>query len=661
MSKKRVAIYGAGVGGLSAAHELAKFGERFEVHVYEPSNGVGGKARSQYLPHAGSLRGLPGEHGFRFFPAFYFHLDQTMAEIPLANGRRVLDNLVPSQQFAIARNGRKLALAKRRIGRGTETVTDTVQLLSTWFSQDALGLSSPDLANMVYAFTKFMMSAENRRAQQFDHMSWYDFTNGDSQMLSDNYRVVANTLPRTMVAMDGRRGSAYTLGKVCLQVLFLDPLRSHSSADRVLNAPTDEAWLLPWYEHLAAQGVRFHFDATLEKLELRATAMGYAVEAGQLSNGRRVDADYHVCAMPADRMASLVDDELAQASPSVGRVRTHLSDLNAWMVGAQYFLRRDLQIASGHVIYSDSPWALTSISQAQFWGDGKTSFAEKHGGKGIEGVLSVDISDWDTIAPRLGRAAKDCTREEVLDETFRQIMDGLNRRGSHVLGWKDVVHRHLDNNVKFGGPDNRAIRNDTPLFVHEPGTYQYRPGAQTEIGNLLLASDYVATHTNLATMEGANEAARRAVGSILSREGIISRVPRIRALSEPMVFRPFRRFDHWLMSQDLGLDHMFDLAEVELAELLAQAERVSKKVSLPRMRAFVRDMSSRAGVRGSAPRSILRAQSTLRRMASSVSRAEALASRRTFSVPTRHRSSPAVKERGRPRTVPSPSELPPAM
>jgi uncharacterized protein with NAD-binding domain and iron-sulfur cluster len=35
------------------------------------------------------------------------------------------------------------------------------------------------------------------------------------------------------------------------------------------------------------------------------------------------------------------------------------------------------------------------------------------------------------------------------------------------------------------------------------------------IPNLFLASDYVRTHTDLATMEGANEAARRAVNGLL--------------------------------------------------------------------------------------------------------------------------------------------------
>jgi uncharacterized protein with NAD-binding domain and iron-sulfur cluster len=69
--KKRVAILGGGIGGLSAAQELAEQGS-FEVHVYEAGPAVGGKARSQAksATGAGGRADLPGEHGFRFFPAF---------------------------------------------------------------------------------------------------------------------------------------------------------------------------------------------------------------------------------------------------------------------------------------------------------------------------------------------------------------------------------------------------------------------------------------------------------------------------------------------------------------------------------------------------------------------------------------------------------------
>jgi 15-cis-phytoene desaturase len=63
----KVIVIGGGVGGMSAAHELAARG--FEVVVYEQRAIAGGKARSvDAIPGTGGRRALPGEHGFRFFP-----------------------------------------------------------------------------------------------------------------------------------------------------------------------------------------------------------------------------------------------------------------------------------------------------------------------------------------------------------------------------------------------------------------------------------------------------------------------------------------------------------------------------------------------------------------------------------------------------------------
>src|SRR5262249_1526638 len=58
-----------------------------------------------------------------------------------------------------------------------------------------------------------------------------------------------------------------------------------------------------------------------------------------------------------------------------------------------------------------------------------------------------------------------------------------------------------------------------PLLVNAVRTWADRPDAFTNIPNFFLASDYVRTFTDLATMEGANEAARRAVNAILSASG----------------------------------------------------------------------------------------------------------------------------------------------
>lgn len=63
---KTVAVFGAGVAGLTAAHELVDRG--YTVTVYE-RKALGGKARSIPVPNSGA-EPLPAEHGFRFFPGF---------------------------------------------------------------------------------------------------------------------------------------------------------------------------------------------------------------------------------------------------------------------------------------------------------------------------------------------------------------------------------------------------------------------------------------------------------------------------------------------------------------------------------------------------------------------------------------------------------------
>jgi hypothetical protein len=54
---------------------------------------------------------------------------------------------------------------------------------------------------------------------------------------------------------------------------------------------------------------------------------------------------------------------------------------------------RDLPLAHGHTVYLDANWALTSISQAQFWNGYDLS---QYGDGEVRGILSVDISNWTT-------------------------------------------------------------------------------------------------------------------------------------------------------------------------------------------------------------------------------------------------------------------------
>jgi uncharacterized protein with NAD-binding domain and iron-sulfur cluster len=294
----------------------------------------------------------------------------------------------------------------------------------------------------------------------------------------------------------------------------------------VLDAPTSEVWIDPWVEHLTARGVELRLSEPVEALHLSGGRLGGATVAG-----RTVHADHYVAALPVEVMRQLASPALRAAEP---RLKGLDRLVTRWMNGVLFYLDRDIPLVNGHAIYVDSEWALTSISQKQFWpgvdlaqrGDGRT-----------RGILSIDVSEWQRPGKRTGKVAQLCTREEIFDEVWGQLEDHLDG----ALDAATVIDRFLDPAIVFPNPTGAA--NLEPLLVNTAGSWADRPDAATRIPNLFLASDYVRTHTDLATMEAANEAARRAVNGILDATGSRERRCEVWPLREPQVFAAARALD----------------------------------------------------------------------------------------------------------------------
>jgi hypothetical protein len=87
------------------------------------------------------------------------------------------------------------------------------------------------------------------------------------------------------------------------------------------------------------------------------------------------------------------------------------------------------------------------------------------------------------------------------------------------------------------------VTNCEPLLINTADSWKNRPDAVTAIPNLVLAAHFVRTTTDLATMEGANEAARRAVNGILEKEDSPYQPCRAFQLKEPLALAPFRFAD----------------------------------------------------------------------------------------------------------------------
>ena len=146
----------------------------------------------------------------------------------------------------------------------------------------------------------------------------------------------------------------------------------------------------------------------------------------------------------------------------------------------------------------------------------------------------------------------------------------LNVDGQEVLRDEDLHYWFLDPDITIDPKDPGRMTDVEPLLVNRVNTWRLRPDAGTQIPNFLLASDYVRTNTDLATMEGANEAARWAVNAILDRSGSDAPRCQIWDLHEPDVLEPLRAYDKARYHAGLPWDDRFAVA-VQASLKMAQS------------------------------------------------------------------------------------------
>src|SRR5215210_560955 len=302
-----VAVLGGGVGGLSAAHELAERG--FTVTVYEARDAFGGKARSMPVPGSGTggRADLPAEHGFRFFPGFYRHLPDTMARVP-HGGRTVADHLVPATRILLAQAGGRDELVTA--AHAPSSIED-LALVARFVQQlgDDFGIPPQELALLVERLLTLLTSCDERRLEQWEAQSWWVYL-GAERRTAAFQRLLADGLTRTLVAARAREISARTGGLILAQLLF-DLTRAGGRADRVLDAPTSEAWIDPWVAHLRGRGVTLRGGCEVAGIGCD----GRRVTGVRLQTGEEVRADHYVAALPVERLRLLVSPELRAAEP----------------------------------------------------------------------------------------------------------------------------------------------------------------------------------------------------------------------------------------------------------------------------------------------------------------------------------------------------------
>lgn len=530
----KAVVLGGGMGGLSAAFELASRG--FQVEVYEKRPIFGGKARSFDYPNTGTSGrpNLPAEHGFRFFPGWYRHVTDTMARIPYTGpggGAKVEDRLVEVPEIAYAMKGKP---PFKILTGAPETLHEWIIALTSIFSSSELGVKQKDAEFFVFKLLCFLGSCEQRRLDVYENTSWFDYIEANR---SDQYRKICATgLTRSLVATRAEVSSTYTVGTILTQMLY--SLIRGDEIDRILDGPTSDVWIDPWVQHLTQTlGVTMTAGAEVKSFTFSGNQMTSAeIEFGGAQ--QTVTGDYFVCALPVEVTRQVMTQSQMTAAGIEGIKQLEI----AWMNGVMYYTNRNVQMVGGHAIYVDSPWAVTSISQSQFW---KPEFQlSQYGDGSVRDILSSIISEWEENGSEVfTQPAEDAPdRATIKDEIWEEMKVARTQAGSGAITDADLVDSILDPAITGVG-SSATIKNEEPLLTNTVGSLKHRPAAQTAIANLTVAGDYVMTYTNLATMEAANEAGRRAANAILDAAGA---APGDRAGIWPFQEPHFFHFWKWL-------------------------------------------------------------------------------------------------------------------
>ena len=530
-ARPTVAVFGGGIAGMTAAHELAERG--FDVTLYE-RRAWGGKARSTEVPSsaAGGRKALPGEVGARAVMGVYRNLPDTLRRIPFgSHGDSVLGNLVEAPRIVGARdNGRSDWTSPFGSRRPTSFSPD--QIVNAVLPVLEADVPPDVVTGIVNRFAVYFSSCDARRADQWDRVSWARFCDADRH--GDEFRKLV-TITSSMAASGPDVTSADHVASAFESAVYGTVGRgAHGPLVQLFDAPTNDAWIDPWVAWLARLGVRLRLGATVKRLELRDGRIVRAQVRGP--RGTQIArADWYVCALPIESAQRLIRPGIVAADPKLGGIAKLES---GWMHGIKYFLRENRPLVNGVMAYVDAPWSLFSINQAQFW---RADFASSYGDGQVRDCLSVVISDWTTPGVLYGKRAKDCSPAEIAAEVWEQIKRHVNDPGQSPRLADDLIHSwDIDPGMLRRG--NRLISRD-PLSIPKVGLRQHRPDVAGAIPNLILAGDYLQSDWWVGTMESANDAGRRAANVVLERARSPHSPATVSRRYRPPEWEPLKRVD----------------------------------------------------------------------------------------------------------------------
>lgn len=497
---KTVAVFGAGVAGLSAAHEFARLG--YKVSVYEANPGAGGFFRSARVP---GDENMPSEYSWHGFGPWYHNAFDVMRQIPFDETGSVYDKglsrpidfgLAPDKGRAEFDDSWILPVSRMFRMSGAESLRWGWLMLKTW--------------------------AANRRT--VEHYSRLNASEEWKPRLSELGWKTWRASFGPWIGSDWTNVSLHTAGQFFRKVLITKPAHDHPadaegpawrhgsrSGWLLLRGPSSECWFDKWVEHLEKNGVDFFWEQPLYKLDFDSRN----ITAAHLESGGEVRADIYILAINPFAAADILErtptlaeqDQLRLFKPlTQDGPHTQVSFRIAFSERIVWPRQR------AAIIIADSEFNLTLFAQEQAW------LPEVDLGAGVESLWTGTACVATEPGRLHGLPLVECTREQFMEEVTAQLLDceGLDRmikaaNGGRGLRTFPILKVEVWHEWLFSPT---GIKPRQPKWVTTTNTQPYLPRQATPVPNLALAGAHTKTAADVWSIEGAVESGRRAARAI---------------------------------------------------------------------------------------------------------------------------------------------------
>lgn len=490
MNKQKIIIIGGGIGGLSVAHELSKYPDKFEIILFERNGHLGGQAAE--------IINEDGEHTALCWHAVssnYKYFLNILNEISDEDDVKVIAHLKPLTRFIYGLNKTNCIEYDNSFITGYKTIISGFK---------ALYKKNPpikDILRILYIYN-YATSICSERLKQYDSILWKDYIGN----MSPEVRRWVLDSTSIYLGMDYNKLSTHFMFSLMRNVQTttqLDNKYVFYSFDESMY----KVLFKPWKSYLQDRGVKVLLDCEVTKIfHIPNLTTISTIEVTHNDKTATFTADIYINAMDTKNIAYLYPiknefntTQFTQLHDNSKQIQTQVLYMLPYRVQA---FNTDPTI----LILPDTPWFL----MVKIEGD---IFQLSH-----HDLLSCGVGMWDV--PGLnGKKAINCNRDELARECWAQISNS-----QHNLKLPKTLPKwNIWDSFVFN-EDTGELTTFEPKFSNNINTLPFRPqNKDKHILNLYHATSYTLTNTNVYNMESAAEAGVTTAQLILSRSSIYSK------------------------------------------------------------------------------------------------------------------------------------------